>query len=96
MSIISVIPWSIPFLKAIPGSGNAFNKFKHIANNYASHRATVGSQSKDLWYRLVSRTPHLYSVKNTHPIFDPCSQANATIMRATNAIDTRLQTLSQL
>ena len=62
---LSIIPWIAPFLKALPGAGNALKKFQSIEASYATQRVAGGSQHKDLWYYLVRSS--LKSSSRPHP-----------------------------
>lgn len=65
LSSLSIIPWTAPFLKALPGAGSALKKFQRIAATYATQRVAGGSQHRDLWYYLVSSS--LQSFPHHHP-----------------------------
>ena len=55
-SMVSHIPWILPFLKLIPGSDDGFKRVQQLGIDCATARLQSGSNIKDLCYYLVWRS----------------------------------------
>ncbi|KAI0812689.1 cytochrome P450 [Irpex lacteus] len=90
LATLSVIPWTGPFLKALPGAGNALKKFERVAASYATHRVTAGSQYKDLWYHLTNEGNTLPNAKTPLPNHDATADAFTAVVAGSDTVATVL------
>lgn len=55
---ISHIPWSIPYLKMIPGASKNWDDMKAAGDKVARHRVSLGSSRPDLFHHLRDEEGH--------------------------------------
>lgn len=52
---IAHVPWSLPFLKHIPGAGKTAKEMQVVGEKMVKERMQTGRDDPDLFYHLVSQ-----------------------------------------
>lgn len=55
---ISHIPWSLPFLRFIPGASKYWDQMKAVGEQAVETRVALGSTSRDLFHHLMDEDGH--------------------------------------
>ncbi|KAI0093115.1 cytochrome P450 [Irpex rosettiformis] len=87
LASLSVIPWIVPALKALPGAGNSVKRFQRIASTYGTHRVSTGSKSKDLWYYLMGEDG---ARQNADLQYDVTADAFTAVIAGSDTVATAL------